>query len=139
MLELFPETALVEDRVLSVGGITAAALADRFGTPLVVFCERTIRTRAQAYRAAAPQDAHGREPPLGRPARRLLQTRARRAELDAGARRPRRRPRHRLRAGREPARDRRIRPRARRPLSGGVGRARPPDPRAGPLARRARR
>ncbi|TML89777.1 MAG: diaminopimelate decarboxylase [Actinobacteria bacterium] len=57
MLELFPETALVEDRVLSVGGLTAAALADRFGTPLVVFCERTIRTRAQAYRAAAPEDA----------------------------------------------------------------------------------
>ena len=57
MLELFPETALVEDGVLSVGGLTAAGLADEFGTPLVVFCERTIRTRARAYRAAAPQDA----------------------------------------------------------------------------------
>jgi diaminopimelate decarboxylase len=57
MLELFPETALVEGGVLSVGGLTAAALADEFGTPLVVFCERTIRTRAQAYRAAAPDDA----------------------------------------------------------------------------------
>ena len=57
MLELFPETALVEDGVLAIGGCTAAELADEFGTPLVVYCERTIRSRAQAYRAAAPGDA----------------------------------------------------------------------------------
>ena len=57
MLELFPETALVEDGALSVGGLGAAGLADEFGTPLVVFCERTIRSRVQAYRAAAPDDA----------------------------------------------------------------------------------
>jgi diaminopimelate decarboxylase len=57
MLELFPETALVEDGMLSIGGRTAAELVEEFGTPLVVFCERTIRSRAQAYRAAAPDDA----------------------------------------------------------------------------------
>ena len=57
MLELFPETALVEGGALSVGGLAAAELADEFDTPLLVFCERTIRSRAQAYRAAAPDDA----------------------------------------------------------------------------------
>ena len=32
----------------------ASELADRFGTPLVAYCERTIRARAQEIRAAAP-------------------------------------------------------------------------------------
>ena len=30
-------------------------LADEFGTPLVVYCESTIRARARAYRTAAPE------------------------------------------------------------------------------------
>lgn len=32
----------------------SSTLADEFGTPLVVYCEETIRARARQYRAAAP-------------------------------------------------------------------------------------
>src|SRR5206468_8731961 len=49
-----PETAEAGDRGLTVGGALAAELADEFGTPLVVYCERTLRAAARAYRAAAP-------------------------------------------------------------------------------------
>jgi diaminopimelate decarboxylase len=54
VLDLFPETAASEGGELAVGGLTASRLADEFGTPLVVYCERTLRERARAYRAAAP-------------------------------------------------------------------------------------
>jgi diaminopimelate decarboxylase len=57
MLDLFPDTALVEDGVLSIGGRSTESLAEEFGTPLLVYCERTIRTRAQAYVGALPADA----------------------------------------------------------------------------------
>jgi diaminopimelate decarboxylase len=40
--------------VLSVGGVSAADLAEEFGTPLVVYCEETMLERARAYVAAAP-------------------------------------------------------------------------------------
>jgi len=53
-LELFPDSAEVLDGELTVGGAGASALADEFGTPLVVYCEETIRARARAYRTAAP-------------------------------------------------------------------------------------
>jgi diaminopimelate decarboxylase len=49
VLELFPETARVEDGTLTVGGVTADALADEFGTPLVVYCEQTLLGQARAY------------------------------------------------------------------------------------------
>jgi diaminopimelate decarboxylase len=52
---LFPETAAVEDGELSVGGVLASELAVEFGTPLVVYCERTILGSARAYREAAPE------------------------------------------------------------------------------------
>ena len=39
---------------LSLGGLPASRLADEHGTPLVVYCEETIRAQARAYRAAAP-------------------------------------------------------------------------------------
>jgi diaminopimelate decarboxylase len=51
---LFPETASIEDGQLSVGGVPASELAAEFGTPLVVYCERTILDAARAYREAAP-------------------------------------------------------------------------------------
>jgi diaminopimelate decarboxylase len=51
---LFPETAAVEDGELSIGGVLASELAVEFGTPLVVYCERTILGAARAYREAAP-------------------------------------------------------------------------------------
>ncbi len=54
MLELFPETAQVEAGELTLGGVSAAGLADEHGTPLLVYCERTIRSQVQAYREAAP-------------------------------------------------------------------------------------
>jgi len=54
VLSLFPETAAVEGGELSVGGVRASDLATEFGTPLVVYCERTILDAARAYREAAP-------------------------------------------------------------------------------------
>ena len=54
MLELFPVSARVAEGRLSLGGVPAAELADEHGTPLVVYCEETIRAQARAYREAAP-------------------------------------------------------------------------------------
>jgi diaminopimelate decarboxylase len=55
MLELFPESAAVEDGELAIGGVPVSRLADDFGTPLVIYCERTIRSMARAYRAVDPE------------------------------------------------------------------------------------
>jgi len=52
MLALFPDSARIDADALAVGGVSAEALADRFGTPLVVYCEETIRQRARALREA---------------------------------------------------------------------------------------
>jgi len=54
VLELFPTSARVEDGELSLGGLRASDLAAEFGTPLVVYCEETIREQVRAYREAAP-------------------------------------------------------------------------------------
>jgi len=54
VLDLFPTSAEVRDGELAIGGVRASALADEHGTPLVVYCERTLREQARAYRAAAP-------------------------------------------------------------------------------------
>jgi diaminopimelate decarboxylase len=54
VLSLFPETAAVEDGELAIGGVRASALAEAFGTPLVVYCRRTVQDAARAYRSAAP-------------------------------------------------------------------------------------
>jgi len=54
VLDLLPLTATIADGRLSVGGVTATYLAEEHGTPLVVYCEETIRAQARAYRAAAP-------------------------------------------------------------------------------------
>jgi diaminopimelate decarboxylase len=53
MLELFPVTARVDAGELSVGGVTVSRLAEAHGTPLLVYCEETIRAQARAYAAAA--------------------------------------------------------------------------------------
>jgi diaminopimelate decarboxylase len=55
MLELFPESAAVEGSELSIGGVALSQLAAEHGTPLVVFCELTIRAQARAYRDADPE------------------------------------------------------------------------------------
>jgi diaminopimelate decarboxylase len=55
MLALFPETTRIENGELTIGGVAATELAERFGTPLVVYCERSLRERARLFRAAAPE------------------------------------------------------------------------------------
>src|SRR3954464_14558945 len=52
--ELLPLTARLDDDGLSIGGTATGELAEEHGTPLVVYCEETIRTQARAYAAAAP-------------------------------------------------------------------------------------
>jgi len=54
MLDLFPESARIEDGELALGGVAASRLAGEHGTPLLVYCEETIRAQARAYREAAP-------------------------------------------------------------------------------------
>src|SRR6476620_2547157 len=49
MLALFPDSARLESGELVLGGVSASELAERFGTPLVVYCEETIRRRARAF------------------------------------------------------------------------------------------
>jgi diaminopimelate decarboxylase len=55
VLHLFPESATIDGGDLELGGVRSADLAERFGTPLVVYCERTILAQARAYVAAAPE------------------------------------------------------------------------------------
>ncbi len=52
MIDLFPDTTRVEGGSLTVDGLSLAALAERFGTPLVVYCEATLRAQARALRVA---------------------------------------------------------------------------------------
>lgn len=54
LLELLPDTATVDGGRLAIAGIEARELAERFGTPLVVYDEATLRAQARAYLAAAP-------------------------------------------------------------------------------------
>src|SRR5262249_57388590 len=54
VLDLFPDTAAVEGGELTLGGISATALAREFGTPLVVYCEKTIAAQAYAYQRVVP-------------------------------------------------------------------------------------
>jgi diaminopimelate decarboxylase len=54
VLDLFPDSARIEQGELEVGGLRASELAREFGTPLVIYCEQTLRARARAYRQAAP-------------------------------------------------------------------------------------
>jgi len=54
VLDLFPFSARIADGELTLGGIPAAQLAAEHGTPLLVYCEETIRAQARAYREAAP-------------------------------------------------------------------------------------
>ena len=56
MLALFPDSAALEGASLALGGLTAEALAEEHGTPLVVLCEETVRANARALRAALGHD-----------------------------------------------------------------------------------
>ena len=55
MLDLFPDSARVEGGELRLGGVAAAELAARYGTPLVVYCEETVRARARALSTAVSE------------------------------------------------------------------------------------
>jgi diaminopimelate decarboxylase len=55
VLEVLPLSARIEAGELTLGGVPATRLAAEHGTPLVVYCETTIRAQARAYRAAAPR------------------------------------------------------------------------------------
>ncbi len=55
LIELFPDTAAVEDGELVVGGLRASALAEEFGTPLVVYCRDTLLACARAYARVDPE------------------------------------------------------------------------------------
>jgi diaminopimelate decarboxylase len=55
VLELFPASAEVREGALRLGGLGAEELAERFGTPLLVLCERTLLERARAVRDAVPE------------------------------------------------------------------------------------
>jgi diaminopimelate decarboxylase len=54
VFELLPETARIEGGELALGGVPAVRLAAEYGTPLLVYCEQTIRSQVRAYREAAP-------------------------------------------------------------------------------------
>ena len=54
VLDLFPDTASVQDGELMLGGARATDLAREFGTPVVVYDEQTLRNQARAYAQAAP-------------------------------------------------------------------------------------
>ncbi len=51
---LLPDGAAIAGSDLVLGGVTASELARRFGTPVVVYDEATLRAQARAYRASAP-------------------------------------------------------------------------------------
>jgi diaminopimelate decarboxylase len=53
VLEVFPDSARIVGADLKIGDVAAADLAREFGTPLVVYCESTLRARARALLAAA--------------------------------------------------------------------------------------
>src|SRR4051812_3469455 len=52
VLGLFPGTARIEAADLCLGGLRTGALAEEFGTPLVVYCEDTLRARARSLMQA---------------------------------------------------------------------------------------
>ncbi|HZT16985.1 MAG TPA: diaminopimelate decarboxylase [Gaiellaceae bacterium] len=54
LADLLPDGAAVADGELVLGGVPAHELAREFGTPLVVYDERTLRAQARAYLEAAP-------------------------------------------------------------------------------------
>jgi len=54
VIELFPAGSRIERGVLELDGLAASELAERFGTPLVVYSETALRERARLFLRAAP-------------------------------------------------------------------------------------
>jgi diaminopimelate decarboxylase len=55
MLDLFPDSARIEGAELVIGETRVSELAGRFGTPLVIYCEQTLRAKAREIRNAVPE------------------------------------------------------------------------------------
>ena len=55
MLALFPPGTSVAAGELELDGLAATHLAERFGTPLVVYSEAALRERARMFLRAAPE------------------------------------------------------------------------------------
>ena len=51
---ILPLSARTDRADLTIGGVPARALAEEHGTPLLVYCEETLRAQARAYAEAAP-------------------------------------------------------------------------------------
>jgi len=51
VIDLFPDSAEI-GADLAIGGMSVGGLAERFGTPLVVYCESTLRAQARSLLAA---------------------------------------------------------------------------------------
>jgi diaminopimelate decarboxylase len=49
LLSLFPRGSGLDDTMLTIGGCRADALAEEFGTPLLVVAEDALRSRAREY------------------------------------------------------------------------------------------
>ena len=58
LIDLFPGSARIEGADLYLGGYAAISPRRAFGTPLVVYCEQTLRERARSLRAAVGTDGH---------------------------------------------------------------------------------
>ena len=54
VLDLFPDSARTDEGELVLGGLRASELAERYGTPLCVYCEQTLRARARQAEGAVP-------------------------------------------------------------------------------------
>jgi diaminopimelate decarboxylase len=54
VLPLLPDSSSIDAGELHLGGVATSSLAAEHGTPLLVYCEETIRAQARAYREAAP-------------------------------------------------------------------------------------
>ncbi|MEO5576646.1 MAG: diaminopimelate decarboxylase [Gaiellaceae bacterium] len=54
MIDLFPAGSRIERGVLELDGLAVTDLAERFGTPLVVYAENGLRGRARMFQRAVP-------------------------------------------------------------------------------------
>ena len=54
MIGLFPTGSRIENGALWLDGLASTQLAERFGTPLVVYSEAALRERARMFRRAVP-------------------------------------------------------------------------------------
>ena len=86
MLALFPDRPASRTACSQLGGLAATELAERFGTPLVVYCEAALRERARdvpARRARRARRLRDEGVPERRPAAPARRGGPRRRRLDA--------------------------------------------------------